>query len=348
MRHLMLSLSLLLGMTAFGQEQIKDAVRVGDRTFLPSHKGKVTNEISKSDSYAQKMFSIFEAEPIIGQPIGYGVQALSGGDNGRLELFLLPYELVDGDILRLPGSSMIFHFNDIKSIFSLPILSGVVDIYSAPEKQGEFMGHAIYKHEGKESVAIYNGNDPLYLPVSQEEYLIALIQKEEKEQEGGGTGGAVMAEMEIAYQELLKVDREAAQNFKREMENFSKSIGQSNETDIVASCKDELAKLSPVERKRQAYFAVYAMEKYKNSSGLVPSSEITYAHALVKPNPEVLQNANEIHLLTVQWKLSDNENPESPRLYHPKKTAGFALTDDKLFELYSNVPLWTRILKEVN
>ena len=99
----------------------------------------------------------------------------------------MPYLLEEGETVRKPGSNINFYFNDIASIFRQPLQSGIGEIYTLPAKTGDFMGFPIYEHEGRETTAIYKGNEPLFLPVSQEEYLNALIKYEEQKNKENGS-----------------------------------------------------------------------------------------------------------------------------------------------------------------
>lgn len=352
MKELIITLLLLAGTFAYSQQIPAGAVEMGDDTFLPSRKGNVVNRLDRTNSTAQKIFSILQSCSVIREPLGYEVKAISSSENMNLQVFLMPYVFRDEEIMRLPGSSLTLHFNNINAIFALPVQSGIADIYTAPVISGEFRGYAIYEHEGQESTAIYKGSEPLFLPVSQEDYLQAVIQNEQKKQLSYGTSISVdesLKEMEKAYNALLKVDKVAAAEFKHEMDSYRKDAALNAETgDMVASCKRELARLSPEERKRQAYFAIFAMEKYGNYSGLVPLNDTANAKPLVKPNHKLMQPAKGIGLLTVIWKLSDKQYGGSPRFYDVKNTAGFALTDDRLLELYNNDALWDEIIQEVN
>ncbi len=38
----------------------------------------------------------------------------------------------------------------------------------------------------------------------------------------------------------------------------------------------------------------------------------------------------------------------SPRLYEPRHTVGFSLTDDRIYEMYNNQNLWKHIIDEVH
>ncbi|NLF37777.1 MAG: hypothetical protein GX584_11575 [Clostridiaceae bacterium] len=111
--------------------------------------------------------------------------------------------------------------------------------------------------------------DDIFLPVSQDEYLTALISAEAKK--------------EKEHPQTVTVDDNLI-----EMDRFRKDASQSPETEQVASAyKKELARLSPAQR-------------------------------------------------------------GSPRLYEPRHTVGFSLTDDRIYEMYNNQNLWKHIIDEVH
>lgn len=180
-----------------------------------------------------------------GMPQGYEVEAYSDGLRNLLEINLMPYLFDDGEIVRKAGSSVVFYFNDPRSLLGLPINSDLDDFYLSPVKIAEFMGYPIYMNERGEAIVIYKGREPLFLPVSQDEYLTALISAEAKK--------------EKEHPQTVTVD----DNLK------------------------ELARLSPAQR-------------------------------------------------------------GSPRLYEPRHTVGFSLTDDRIYEMYNNQNLWKHIIDEVH
>ncbi len=352
-KHLFILLFAVSNIAVFGQQYSRKTVTVGDDTFLPYLKGKVVNRISQTDINSQKIFAILQSHPSVSVPQGYEVEAYSDGTNRILEVYFMPYLLNEGETVRKPGGSISFYFNNIASILGQPLQSGVGEIYTLPKKTGDFMGYPVYEHEGRETTAIYRGNEPLFLPVSQEEYLSALIKAEEKKQKDNAPAVSKdknWKEIEKAYQELLKTDKAAAEEFKKEMESYRKDLAQNNATeDVTTSYKKELARLSLAERKKQAYYATYAMEKYGNLSGLVPENEIGNAQPLVKPNYKTIsENTNNtIRLIVIKWKLSNNEHSYSPRFYQLQNKLGYALTDDKLYELRQNQTVWKRIIELV-
>lgn len=344
-------LFLISGITTYGQEYSSKAITVGEYTFLPYLKGKVINRISRSDITSLKIFTVLQSQPDVGTPQGYEVEAYSDGNSRFLDINFMPYVLVKGETIRSPGSRINLYFNDISLILGQPLQNGIGDIYTAPVKTGYFMDYPIYEHEGRETTVIYKGDEPLFLPVSQEEYLTALIKAEEKKQKDNGITASKdenLVEIEKVYQELLRIDKTAAEEFKKEMESYQKDLDQNNSTEVlVTSYKKELALLSPSERKKQAFYALYAMERNGNFSGLLPQNEIG-SQPLVKPNYKAVPKAtSNLRLIVLEWKLSNNEHPYSPRSYQPINKVGYELTDDKIYELYHNEPIWKRVIEEV-
>lgn len=353
-KHIFILLLAVSHMAIFGQQYSRKTVIVGEDTFLPYIKGKVVNRIPENDINSQKIFTILRSLPSVNTPQGYEVEAYSDGTGRMLVLYFMPYLLDEGETVRKPGSSISFYFNDIASILRQPLQPGIDEIFTSPLKTGDFMGFPIYEHEGRENTAIYKGNAPLFLPVSQEEYLNALIQYEEQKKKENGSPISIddnSKEIEKAYQELLKTDKVAAEEFRKEMESFQKDLAQSNTTDdLTSSYKKELAHLSPAERKKQAHYALHSMEEeYGNFSGLVPDNETKKALPLVKPNDKAISKSTNgpIRLIVVTWKLSNDEHPYSPHHDQPQDKPGYTLTDDKMHEILQNQTIWKRIIQEV-
>ena len=351
--HLFIMLLAVATMTVFGQQYSRKPVTVGDDTFLPYLKGRVVDRIPENDQYSQKIFAILLSHPFVNAPQGYEVEAYSDGTGRILELHFMPYLLDEGETVRKPGSSISFYFNDTGSIFGQPLQQGIGEIYTLPVKSGDFMGYPIYEQEGGKAIAIYKGIEPLFLPVSQEAYLNALIHHEEQQQKEDGNPVSIddnLKEIEKAYQELLKTDEMAAEELRKEIESFRKDIAQNNNTvDLISSYKKQLAHLSPVERKKQAYYALQSMERSGNFAGLDPDNETEVAQPLVKPDnkaPSKLTNG-QIRLIVVKWKLSNDDHSSSPPHSGPQEKAGYALADEKMQEMLQNQSIWKQIIQEV-
>lgn len=336
----------------YGQEFSQKTITINGWTFLPYLKGKVINRISQTDIHARKVFDIIQLQPVINRPQGYEVEAYSDADRPILKINLMPYVLEDEEVIRMSGSHIIFYFNDITFLFEQPLHSGIDNIYTAPMQVGEFMGYPVYRHEARETAIICKSNEPFFLPVSQEEYLTALIKAEEEKRKNDAiqvSTDEIPRKMEESYRELLKIDKEAAKEFKKEMENYKKDLSSTNSMgDILTSLKKELALLSAIERKKQAYYALYSMEKHGKFSGLVPDEEIEYAVPLVKPNEILISKmSGDIRVIIINWELNTeiDGNRIAIRLYRPQRNLGYGFTDDKIYEIFENKVTWKSIIE---
>ena len=340
-------LMVLLSQFTYSQDLQHKTDTVGEDIFLPYFPGKIVNKITKGDLFAQQLFSILQTEKSISTPVGYEVEMYSDGSNRSCTLYLMPYLLEDGEIVRSPGSSVTFSFNDVASLFGPTLSPEIESIYTPLTCTGNFMGFPVYKHEGREVTTIYKSKNSLFKTVSREEYLTALLKAEEKKQTAMGQPAndeEYRKEIEKVYQELLKTDKTAAAEFKKEMDQHLNSRREPVPESLAAFYKKELAQLSSAERKQQALYAIYAMEKYGNYSGLVPATDSLNAQALVQPNFKAIPASTSIlHLLAVKWKLSTIENRDSPGNYRSDTTKGYHLTDSVAYALYQNADLWKRI-----
>jgi hypothetical protein len=127
--------------------------------------------------------------------------------------------------------------------------------------------------------------------------------------------------MEKSYRELLKMDAEAAAEFRLEIQKFRTDMANDQNddapADLLTSLKAELAKLSPAERKQPARYAIGAFEKYGNFSGLVPESNREEGTALVRLAPVyagMTNNKDAINMLILSRNVgSDNAKSDKPR-----------------------------------
>jgi len=337
-----------------GQNYSNKAVTVGETTFLPYLKGKVVNRVAINDAKHKQLFALLHSLTSVSAPQGYEVEAYSDVNNQFLAIYFIPYVLEQDETVRAKaGSSLNVFFNDITALWQ-PLDLNLSGIYLAPVKVGEFVGFPIYNQSGREMTMIYKGSEPLFLPVSREEYLLALIRSEEEKQKESGTPKSpkeISSEVDKVYRELLKTDKAAAEEFKKEMGDYEKDLEQNRETeDLLTSYRKELAGLSSLEKKKKAYYAVYAMEKYGTWSGLVPDGEENNATPLVKANIKAIQKSSyNIQLMTLGWDLVTPPQSEknSPRFYHINNNFGYELADDRMCELYNNEALWKRIIELV-
>ncbi len=352
-KQILLFLTIILSqLSILGQNKTPFSDKIVEHNgvaFLPYCKGEVKNKITgNNNSNADKIFSVIASWQPFCPPQGFKLTAF--GDNSYLELILDPYFLESGQAITNGGSSATIYFNAPSKIFDIPVVS---DIYFKPEKTADFLGYPIYFNGRFETSAISKAQNPLFLPVTREEFLKDLIADEEKKQKEYGTGLSVdesLREMEKAYRELLKRDKVAAAEFKNEMDDYAANLKQNIDTpDLVSLLKTELDKLSPSERKTQAYYSIGAMEKYGNFSGLVPESDKDSGNLLVRPNYSLIEKGkNSIQLIVVKWNLTTtNKENCSPRLYIPKQNVGYEIADNILSELYNNTDIWRQILRKM-
>lgn len=348
-KHILVVMALvLMHISSFGQgNKDKDDSEV---TFLPHYKGEVVNKISGiPSSNATKVFSVLSSwQPFISLE---GFKLTAFGDNTHLEVMAEPYFSQEGLTLTNGGASLNVYFNDPSKIFDAPV---VADIYIKPSKAAEFYGYTIYDNGRFETTAIIKNHKPLFVPVTQEEYLKALITEEEKKQKEDGPEISVdeyRKEIEKTYRELLKTDKKTAEEFKKEMEGTDKeyaaSLKQNNKlSNILATLRTELKNLLFQERQQQAYYDIGAMEKYGNFSGLVPESDKDQGEPLVRPNYNLIEKGKgNIQLMVIRWHFTTEpiENKSSPRRYTKKQGIGYELTDNRIAELYNNPSIWAQI-----
>lgn len=329
-------------------------VEVDDGIFLPYTKGEVVRKISGPRKPAlDKICAIITAWDSIAPPQGMKVQC-SGFDH-TLEVYFLPYLSEDGTRFASGGGpSVRIHVNDPRQMVGSPIAP---DIYLCPQKRADFHGYPIYQNDDREVTIVYKRELPLFVAVSQEEYLKALVAEEEEEKAPKGSSPdsqTAVREMERAYQQLLKTDKVAATEFKQHMDEFRAEAGKSgdgaNSMDPVALLKKELSGLTDEERKRQAWYGgASAMEAYHNASGLVPYEDRDNAEALVRTNPALIEafSKDQVQLLVIRWSVGGTADSDKPRLYNEGR-AGSNLADDLMSKLYLNQGIWSGIFEICN
>jgi hypothetical protein len=325
-------------------------VDVKDRTFLPFTKGEVVRKISGTQKpVLDQICSIITAWDSIAPP--QGIKVFCSGFENSLDIYFLPYLFEDGIRVASEGGPMVsVYVNDPLRMFGHPVVS---DIFLCPQKTADFNGFPIYCN-GRQEVTIVSGKKiPLFVPVSQEEYLKVLIAKEEKANQTnpGSDYQSAFREMEKAYQQLLKTDKEAANEFKLQMDEFKAEIGkngnEANVIDPVALLKQELAGLSAEGQKQQAWFSgASAVETYKNASGLVPFEDRHNAHALVRYNPSLIEGSSkdQVQLLVICWSVGESIDSDKPRVYKEGR-AGFHLAHHLMSQLYLDQKIWAAIFQ---
>lgn len=350
------TLLLLLTNVLFSQQRphfSDKSIEVDGRVFLPYTKGEVVRKINgPQKSVFDEICSIITTWDSIAPP--QGMKVFCSGFDNSLEIYFLPYLLEEGARFASEGGpNLKINVNDPLQMFGSPI---VPDIYLCPQKTADFNRFPIYQTDHQEVTIVSKKNIPLFIPVSQEEFLKALIAKEEEnaQNNSGSDYQTTFREMEQAYQKLLKTDKEAAKDFKQQIDEFraesDKNGEGANMLDIVALLKKELSDLTVEERKQQAYYAgSWAMEEYHNASGLVPYGSRDHGDALVRANPALIDNSSKdkIQLLVIGWSLGRiPQNLDKPRFYN-EGTEGFLLADSKIAELYQQKKIWEQVFQMV-
>lgn len=346
---------LLVGGVARSQQVFSDRiVRIEEDDFMPYTQGVVLKSIvGDQKELMEEIYSIISSWDSINPPKGFRVE-FNSTRSSLLEVTFSAYVMEEGEKVVKSGPVLYISINNPSDIFSTPIIT---DIYLQPVKVSDFYGYSVYRNARQKVTVIMKKDVPISVPVTKEEYLTGLLNAEENHGPGG-TGSVsdndVLAEMEKAYETLLKIDQAAAVEFKIEMDNYRKESAQQklegDPEDLRTILTKELEKLSPEERKSPAYYALGATDQYGNLSGLLPSGHEDEGEALVRINP-VLNNmvgvTTAFELLTVRWYLGNNNNTDDdPSLYN-EGNKGFMLADYHMAELSRQQALWNKIINLV-
>lgn len=322
-------------------------VTVGEDVFLPFCRGEITARSEGASVTVKKVSEYLLSSDSIKFPVGYKVSCYSQSD--IMDITLSPYTLFDGEKSAIGGAAVSLFFNNVSGLFRQPLVS---DIYIQPVVTSDFFGYPVYFNGSCEITVIKKNSLPLFIPVSREEYLKALITKEElrmKDNNEGITEDETLKEMEKAYQQLLKTDREAAEEFKVQMDEFAANLNQeSSSTDLLTMLKNELSGLTPAERKSQAFYEPAAFERNGNISGL-SESDSEFAEPLVRPNTKAFSSTNgDIHIIAIQWALtSQTEDQSAPRLFSCRQKYGYCFTDRMLITLFNDRKTWEKVFELV-
>lgn len=301
--------------------------------------------------------------------------------SAKLEIYFHPYfKGEDGKpvIDKKIKSGAYLYLNNPHIIAGAPLIS---DIYLCPRKTAEFHGYPIFQTNREEVTIICNKNIPPFILVSQEDYLKTLIanwesriEKDSQEQQKPGNNQSMKTlqaektrrqnEMEKAYQELLKYDKKAAENLKKTFVDVEAMIAteaaspNGNQTgadaagesiifeeEIIKLLTTELESLTVLERKKQAFYHVDAMEDYGNQSGLVPNGNLSNGEALVRINKDLVDTDNpNLQLMAISWFVG--EKFDIPREYNQGKE-GVMLAHYQMAELYKQAAIWKQIFSLV-
>jgi hypothetical protein len=342
-----------IAISAFSQQRhpfSEEKVENDGWVFLPYTKGKVEKVGEAVQNPAlEKVYSILTAWDSIAPPQGIHVRCHI--DDNRLEMRFSPYIFQDGErTVQGSGPTLTIYADNPDKMLGNPIAPGV---FLRPQKTGAFYGFPVYRTDIREVTIISNQKVPLFLPVTREEYLkSAIAEAEQKERNQNSTvpnQQDQLREVEKTYRELLKVDRAAAEEFKREMAGFTVP-GDDHAKVMSQSLKDELSGMTAEERKQPAYYGGgAATERFNSPSGLVPPESRDYAEALVRPNPELTagKGSQNIQLLVISWNVGSGSENDNPRDYSDGRT-GFNLADNLMFRLYNDQNIWNRIFSLVS
>jgi len=349
--------------------------------FESAHPGKSALESKKMLEGISKIISSWDK---INPPIGFNVRIfnnisellsidvafsvyLKDPDNGE------PYT---GD----SSSGLTITVNNCSFTGGSPVVG---DIIPTPEKVGNFHGYPVYATNLREVAIINKSGLKDFIPCSREDYIKANIALEEeilltkremlKDPEmnkSAKTEAAEMEgnikEMEKGYEALLEIDKSAAAELKKTIDEIKATVKKAasapdaNTTGAmlmekelgttsvkIQALKSELEKMSPEERKHQAYYIADGKYRFGNESGLAPENMNKYGTPLSRFNPDVLKSITSLsipHLIVVSWNIGSSTTG-TPRGYNGNGK-GYALADKMILELSGDDGIWKRILSE--
>lgn len=202
-------------------------------------------------------------------------------------------------------------------------------IFYEPQKIGEFQGFPVYNTN---AIAVAKSKEPLWIPVSRERFLKALIKEAEADvQELKERDERLARDDEKTYQELKSIDPVRAEEVKKilaegaewnkkqikDAEAKTRELAETKNWKLLASIpeervrllKEELESLPPAERSLQAYFKM-GIENSETLSGLVPGGTED-ANPLAALNPNFFDSSlpkNKIQLIIIQdYKYFERE-----------------------------------------
>jgi len=252
--------------------------------------------------------------------------------SATIELYFAPY-LWSNEMGKYPdyefATKVTIYVNYLSGY--LPGSSIAKNIYVCPLKTADFYGASIYQTNRQEITIFSKSGVPLFLPVSQEEFLKEQIKDAQKKSSPAPQKEDMRKQIESTYQSLLKLNKEEAEEFKKESLKGLDEMGTVKSIDMAGMLKKELQSMSSTERKRQGVYSLGALEKYNNASGLCPKSGLDDGDPLVKINPELLgtSGSGDIRLLVIGWEKLRMEDGsyDKPRFFKGK-------------EKYDNLHIW--------
>lgn len=318
-----------------------EKVEIDDDVFLPFWKGEIEKKVEgKFALFFQKVIEIMNEEPAINSP--QGVKILFSGNDCTLDVWVMPYHFVHGEALADYGSRLSIAVNNPSMLVGMPVCSNG---FYEPSEAGSFQENRTFFNGENETTALTKITSPLFVPMSRAEFLQNVIADEQKKEDDyqAPETNELLAQMEEAYQQLLKIDKTEAANFKKEMETIKKSTGNGNGSfnKVSNKLKKEQQSMSIDEKALQAFYSEAAMEQFNQLSGLVPVGKEKYGNAVIKINP-TLQSAcssNMIRLITLKWELINGDSPTD----FTGEPIGNNLADTILVKLYNNRVIWQQI-----
>jgi len=331
---LIVVLAFLISVSSFSQQLFSDEVVFG---MMPYTKGEVKQQVIFNNPFrlnyseqavvackqsAQTIVSILSQWEKLQPPIGFearfntSVQVFpddsfrdqkddqASKTSAIIELLFAPYisENTIGKFANYEVASKVTIYINYLSGY-VPGNAVVENIYVSPRRIADFHGVSIYQTARDEiTIVAKKGVEP-FLPVTREEFLQAEIRTQIKEQQKNPLPekAEYIKNIDDAYKALLKVDKLEAEKLKEEALKNMEVMFTSEGVDLVKELKKEWLNMPESERKHQAYYSIYAMEKFRNASGLCPLNGFDEGEPLVKINHELLgmSGSGEIKLLVI-------------------------------------------------
>lgn len=346
------------------------------------------------ESKMDELIAILEQNAVLNPPKGFEVKIekrienstkptkpayIFPGDDSitssSIEIHFSPYYLENGQpAVNFKVSSFFqIHLNNPYVLAGTPLMA---DVYPCPQKIDDFYGHAVYATNREEVTILNFSNQPVFLPVSQEEFINLAIrywehkideEKAAKENylltiEGHQKTEEIQRqkdEFEQAYNQLLQYDKKAADDLKKTFEEvMAMNLFENNDAAVfnsavsfaktqISKLNEELSAMGLDERKRQGVYDINAFEMFNNASGLVPASHKAYGDALVRTNPDlVTEPYRKIQIASVHYHLLHHEF-DKPRSCAMSEDAAY-ITDNKLLSVYNDKELWIRIFQTLS
>lgn len=333
---------LTISFTSYSQESYSDEpVMIDEFYFLPNSRGEVKNMLSGPwKAEIEKICSIISTWKGISPPKGF--EAMFSGISSSFELTFAAYIKREGQRTTHSATSISFSINNPADICGMTVVDG---IYIKPVECGFFQGFPKFSASGYETVVITKQKLPIFVPATREEFLNAMIAKAQKdypqsEKFTESKASKEIEEMERVYRQLLEVDKVAAEEVKKGMEEMKKELKgmvTKDEEYYPALLKKELDRMSEQERRLPAYYSLSAIDNKISVSGLVRVNDNKNADTLVKVNPvleKILGQSKSTMLLTIHFQQQPGEK-------------GFRLADSKIRELMNNELIWKKIYESI-